>query len=171
MNLNSDMVTLQFPVNRSCHVATAKPDETTATGSDTNRCAPPPAGLKPASAARRHTDTAVRRLTRRPETTKRLGRLRRELAKIRPTPSDPQEAREEIIKAMARAGLDDWTVPELSDASTVRHADGSARITLLAHAIIFSPAGAFRIVELHPPGRTYFEMGGQDGHAPIQPDC
>ncbi|WP_206956605.1 hypothetical protein [Trinickia acidisoli] len=101
------------------------------------------------------------RLARKPETTRRLHRLRHELGKISPLPSNPTQARIEIVDAMARANLSAWTVPELSGPSAVRHADGSIYVTLISHAIIFNPSGAFRIIDLHHDGRVYFEMAGE----------
>ncbi|WP_176860797.1 hypothetical protein [Paraburkholderia phenazinium] len=100
---------------------------------------------------------------RKPETKQRLGRLRRELNRTSPSPSNPQEARAAIVEAMARANLSGWTVPLLSDDSTVQYADGSLQITLITHVIVFNPSGAFQIADLCPPGSVYFEMAGCEG--------
>jgi len=106
----------------------------------------------------------VQRVTRSPKNRARLSRLRQELAKIDPAPSSPEDARNEIVQAMYRAHLSGWAVPELSDSTTtVCCADGSLRMTLLAHLIIFNPWGAFRIVDLHAPRVPYFEMQGRAG--------
>ena len=97
-------------------------------------------------------------LGRKPETRRRLHRLRRELCKISPPPTNPEHARSEIIDAMARAELTGWTVPELSDPSTVRLDDGSIRVSLISHAIVFRADGSFRIVDLAQRESVYFEM-------------
>lgn len=97
------------------------------------------------------------------QTRQRLHRLRHELGQINPSPSSSEEARDEIIKAMARASLDNWSVPELTDESAVHYPDGSICIRLVAHTIFFNPTGAFGIVDRHPPGRLYFDMAGQGG--------
>lgn len=97
-------------------------------------------------------------LSRKPETMRRLHRLRRELGKISPAPSNPEQARAEIIDAMARAELSGWTVPELSDPSAMRLEDGSIRIGLISHAIVFRADGGFRIVDLAQSESVYFEM-------------
>jgi hypothetical protein len=106
---------------------------------------------------------------RKPGTKQRLGRLRRELGRIGVAPADPHHARSEIVEAMARAGLDGWTVPELDDGHAVRYPDGSLEITLITHAVVFNPGGAFRIVDLYPPTSIYFEMAGQDGREFVPP--
>jgi len=90
----------------------------------------------------------------------RLARLRTELGKMARQPCNPQQAREEILNALARAGLGDWTLPRLDDQTTHRCADGSLRLQLIAHVIIINPWGAFRIVDQHGPRATYFERHG-----------
>ncbi|WP_206956657.1 hypothetical protein [Trinickia acidisoli] len=119
------------------------------------------AELRPSLAQQQPRDLSRICLARKPETTRRLHRLRRELGKISPAPPNPAQARAEIIDAMARANLSGWTVPELSDPSAVLHADGSICITLLSHAVIFHPNGAFQIIDLHHDERIYFEMPGR----------
>jgi hypothetical protein len=123
------------------------------------------AALKPAHAPSERPFTANLKTGRKPETKRRLHRLRRELGRISPAPFDPAHARAKIVDAMARAGLAGWTVPALADASTVRFADGSVQVTLITHVIVFNPGGAFRIVDLCPPASVYFEMAGRDGLA------
>ena len=122
-----------------------------------------PAPWRPSTAMR------VRRLARSLHNRERLGRLRRELARIHPPPASPEEARGEIVNALARAGLGDWTVPGLEDESTLRHASGTFRISLLAHVILLNPSGAFRITDLHAQAVPYFEMRGLDGRAFVLP--
>jgi hypothetical protein len=95
---------------------------------------------------------------RKPETMRRLHRLRRELGKISPAPSNPEQARAEIIGAMERAELSGWTVPELSDPSAEQLEGGSIRIPLISHAIIFRADGGFRIVDLVQGESVYFDM-------------
>lgn len=126
-------------------------------------------GLKPAQT--QHEPAGVRPLTpgRKPGTKQRLYRLRRELGRISPAPSDPHEARSAIVEAMVRAGLSGWAVPALADDATVHHADGSLEIALITHAIIFNPGGAFRIADLYPPVSVYFEMPGHDGDVFVAP--
>jgi hypothetical protein len=97
-------------------------------------------------------------LSRKPETMRRLHRLRRELSKISPTPSSPEQARSEIIEAMVRAELSGWTVPELSGPSATRLEDGAIRVSLISHAIVFPADGGFRIVDLAQGESLYFEM-------------
>jgi hypothetical protein len=99
-------------------------------------------------------------MSRSPWTRERLGRLRAELGKIDEPACSPEEARRKILDAMARAGLVGWTVPELFNDTVHRYADGSLRIGLLAHAIIFNPWGAFRIEDVHFPSVAYFELSG-----------
>lgn len=106
---------------------------------------------------------AVPALARHPGTRERLHRLRRELAKIDPPPADAQMAWEEIVAALARARLDGWTVPPLSDPVATRSSDGSVRIPLLAHVIVINPWGAFRIDDKLASRTPYFEMRGRDG--------
>ncbi|QUP55717.1 hypothetical protein GO998_18355 (plasmid) [Ralstonia syzygii] len=106
---------------------------------------------------------------RKPETQRRLHRLRKALGEISPAPSSPEQARADILKAMARADLADWTLPALSDDAAIRHADGSVEIGLISHAIVFNPSGAFRIMDLLPPGSVYFEMAGHGGLAFVSP--
>ncbi len=108
-------------------------------------------------------DTLKRR--RKPETQRRLHCLRKALGEISPPPSSPEQAWAEILKAMARADLVGWTLPPLSDDAAIRHADGSVEIGLISHAIVFNPSGAFRILDLLPPGSLYFEMAGHGGVA------
>lgn len=95
---------------------------------------------------------------RKPETLRRLRRLRRELHKINPTPASAEHAREEIINAMERAELWGWTVPELSSSSAVRLDDGAVRVSLISHAIIFRADGSFCIVDLARHESVYFEL-------------
>ena len=108
------------------------------------------------------TDKPVQRksMSRSPQGTLRLGRLRAELGRIARQPCDPAQAREEILQALARAGLGDWTLPELDDETTHRCADGSLRLKLLAHSVILNPSGAFRIVDRYAPSTPYFERHG-----------
>jgi hypothetical protein len=105
----------------------------------------------------------VIRVARTPQSRDRLGRLRRELGRIQPLPGDQHEARHAILNALARAGLGDWTVPELSDPSTSRCHDGSAVLRLLAHIVVINPSGAFRIVDTHSPQPPYFELRAANG--------
>jgi hypothetical protein len=107
--------------------------------------------------------TAVRPVNRRLQTQQRLGRLRQELAKIRPAPSCPEEARDEILGALARAGLGDWTVPELTDRAVRRCASGSLCVPLISHVLVFNPTGAFRIVDVFAGQQVYFEMAARCG--------
>ncbi|NIF96708.1 hypothetical protein F3J18_15855 [Burkholderia sp. Ax-1720] len=97
---------------------------------------------------------------RREETRERLGRLRTELARIRPLPDTAEAAREAILMAMARAGLTSWSLPGLRDAATLAYRDGSRRLALISHAIILNPWGAFRIVDLRAGAQVYFELAG-----------
>lgn len=97
---------------------------------------------------------------RRDETRERLGRLRTELARIRPLPDTAGAAREAILMAMARAGLTSWSLPELDEAATLAYRDGSRRLALISHAIILNPWGAFRIVDLRAGAQVYFELAG-----------
>ncbi|MBJ9665089.1 hypothetical protein, partial [Burkholderia gladioli] len=97
---------------------------------------------------------------RREETRERLGRLRTELARIRPLPDTAEAAREAILMAMARAGLTSWSLPGLRDAATLAYRDGSCRLGLISHAIILNPWGAFRIVDLRAGAQVYFELAG-----------
>jgi hypothetical protein len=94
------------------------------------------------------------------ETTERLGRLRTELARISPRPETAHQAWTAILAAMARANLGDWTIPDLHGTSAVTFHDGSVRVNLIAHAIIFNPWGAFRIVNLRSDAAVYFELDG-----------
>ncbi len=123
------------------------------------------AALTPAHAPNAQPFAVRPKIGRKPETKRRLHRLRRELGRISPAPSDPAHARASIVDAMARAGLPGWTVPAFADESTVRFADGSAQVTLITHVIVFNPGGAFRIVDLCPPASVYFEIAGRDGLA------
>jgi hypothetical protein len=107
----------------------------------------------------------IRRAARTPQSRERLGRLRWELGRIQPPPADPEAARNEILKALARAGLSEWTVPELSDPMTSRSHDGSAVLRLLAHIVVINPSGAFRIVDMHSLQALYFEMRAANGSA------
>jgi len=111
---------------------------------------------------------ATQALTRSARNRERIARLRRELRKSSPA-SCPQTARDEIVKALARAGLADWTVPALDDAQATRCADGSLRIALVAHQILLNPSGAYRIVDLHAPRAPWFEKNGRDGRAFVMP--
>ncbi|MGN6262975.1 MAG: hypothetical protein ACTHNO_19755 [Ralstonia sp.] len=103
------------------------------------------------------------------ETRQRLHRLRKELAKIDPPPASAQDAHADILAAMSRAGLSGWTLPALSDPANARHADGSVVVSLVSHAIAFNAGGAFRIIDLLPPGSVYFELAGHDGAAFVLP--
>ncbi|HYE39939.1 MAG TPA: hypothetical protein VEB23_08410 [Ramlibacter sp.] len=105
----------------------------------------------------------VRRVGRRLQTQQRLGRLRQELSKIRPAPASPEEARDEILGALARAGLGDWTVPELDAADVRRCAGGSICIPLISHVVVLNPSGAFRIIDVFAGQHVYFEMAARDG--------
>lgn len=51
----------------------------------------------------------------------------------------------------------DWTVPKIGDpAGMNKHfGDGSVQVTLLAHQVLINPNGAYRIVDLHPPGDVF----------------
>jgi hypothetical protein len=111
----------------------------------------------------------VMRVARTPQSRERLGRLRRELGRIQPPPADQHEARLAILNALARAGLGDWTVPELSAPSTSRGNDGSAVLRLLAHIVVINPSGAFRIVDTHSPQFPYFELQAANGSAFAMP--
>ena len=116
----------------------------------------------PADTARVNGSMSRKRVSRSPQATHRLGRLRLELGRIRPPPGDHLQAREEILKALARAGLGMWSLPEFGEATTRRCADGSWQLQLRAHAIMFNPWGAFRIVDMQAPNPPYFEMRGRD---------
>lgn len=119
---------------------------------------------RPNAAAQAGHCAPLARLSRSLANRERLGRLRQELGKIAPVPCDPVQARNEILNAMARAGLGDWSVPALDDPTTQRCADGSYRLALLAHAIVLNPWGAFRIVDLYSQAfLPYFERTGRDG--------
>ncbi|MET3229185.1 UNVERIFIED_ORG: hypothetical protein ABIC54_001359 [Burkholderia sp. 1263] len=119
--------------------------------------------LRSTAAHRKPSSMDRPKLMRALQTRQRLHRLRHELGQINPSPSSSEEARDEIVKAMARASLDNWSVPELTDESAVHYPDGSICIRLVAHTIFFNPTGAFGIVDRHPPGRLYFDMAGQGG--------
>lgn len=119
-------------------------------------------GARPASAA---SGPGVQRTSRSPQTREMLARLRRQLAQIHPRPANPHEARQEILNALERASLGDWSIPALTDDATTQRADGSVCIALLAHAILINAHGAFRIVDLLSPQITYFELAGRDGRA------
>jgi hypothetical protein len=103
------------------------------------------------------------------ETRQRLHRLRKELSKIDPPPACAEDAHADILAAMVRAGLSGWTLPALSDPSNARHADGSVVVSLVSHAIIFNARGAFRIIDLLPPGSVYFELAGNNDAAFVLP--
>ncbi|CAJ0693402.1 hypothetical protein LMG18091_01778 [Ralstonia wenshanensis] len=122
----------------------------------------PAAARQPAAPAR---VKALRTL----ETRQRLHRLRKELGKIDPPPACAQDAHADILAAMARAGLGGWTLPALTDPANPRHADGSVTVSLVSHAIVFNAGGAFRIIDLLPPGSVYFELAGRDGAAFVLP--
>lgn len=109
------------------------------------------------------------KMMRTPLTRERLHRLRHELGKISPSPSTIEQARAEIIKAMARANLAAWRVPGLTGESAIHYTDGSVQVSLIAHEIVFNSTGAFQIVDTHPPGMPYFEMCGRDGAAFASP--
>ncbi|CAJ0802575.1 hypothetical protein LMG19083_03747 [Ralstonia psammae] len=136
-------------------------------------CAPRVAGpglmhLPKPSAARQPAPTLAKPL-RTPETRQRLHRLRKELSKIAPAPACAEDAHADILAAMARAGLSGWTLPALSDPANPRHADGSVVVSLVSHTIVFNAGGAFRIIDLLPPGSVYFELAGHDGAAFVLP--
>ena len=111
----------------------------------------------------------VRRVGRRLQTQQRLGRLRQELSKIRPAPACPEEARHEILGALARAGLGDWTVPGLDEAGVRRCTGGSICIPLISHVVVLNPSGAFRIVDVFAGQHVYFEMAARDGSPFVLP--
>jgi hypothetical protein len=121
-----------------------------------------PAADVPALPRRRAVAGKIARAARRPPNVERLARLRRELARIPEPPCDPEQARAEILKAMGRAGLSDWSVPELDDASSLRCGDGSVVLRLISHSVILNAWGAFRIVDLLAPAVPYFELHGKD---------
>ncbi|MBW0447162.1 hypothetical protein EN871_23965 [bacterium M00.F.Ca.ET.228.01.1.1] len=125
--------------------------------------------LKPATAQGGARPIDRPKLMRTPQTRERLHRLRHELGKIDPAPSTAQEAHAEVVKAMARANLGAWRVPELTAESAFCHPDGSVEVSLIAHVIVFNTSGAFRIVDTHPPGALYFEMCGRGGAAFVAP--
>ncbi|MBK5151292.1 hypothetical protein IQ285_26715 [Burkholderia sp. R-69608] len=133
------------------------------------RLAPGFAALKSTAAHCRQRPMDRPKLMRTPQTRERLHRLRHELGRISPPPSTIEEARAEIIQAMARADLGAWRVPELTGDAALHHADGSVQIVLIAHVIVFNSTGAFQIVDTHPPGAPYFEMRGRDGAAFVPP--
>lgn len=119
----------------------------------------------PAPMARgRGTDCIVQpvRVGRSPASFVRLGRLRWHLGQISRSPRNPEEAREAILRALARACLSDWTIPALDDPASRRCICDSYKIQLLAHAILINPWGAFRIVDLHESSTPYFELCGYD---------
>jgi hypothetical protein len=106
------------------------------------------------------------------ETTERLGRLRTELGRISPLPKTAYQASAAILAAMARANLGDWTIPDLDGTSARRYQEGSTQVDLIAHAIIFNPWGAFRIVNLRSNVAIYFELAGADQGVFVEPrDC
>lgn len=123
---------------------------------------------KPAAARQPAAPTRVKAL-RTLETRQRLHRLRKELGKIDPPPGCAQDAHADILAAMARAGLGGWTLPALTDPANARHADGSVTVSLVSHTIVFNAGGAFRIIDLLPPGSVYFELAGRDGAAFVLP--
>ena len=137
-------------------------------------CAPraPSPGLTqlPKSTAARQPAAPTRvKALRTLETRQRLHRLRKELGKIDPPPASAQDAHADILAAMARAGLSGWTLPALSDPANARHADGSVVVSLVSHVIAFNAGGAFRIIDLLPPGSVYFELAGHNGAAFVLP--
>ncbi|MEX3613787.1 MAG: hypothetical protein VB141_08325 [Burkholderia gladioli] len=119
-----------------------------------------PTRRSPGSGRWRSTANARVEPARREETRERLGRLRTELARIRPLPDTAEAAREAILMAMARAGLTSWSLPGLQEAATLAYRDGSRRLALISHAIILNPWGAFRIVDLRAGAQVYFELAG-----------
>ena len=123
---------------------------------------------KPTAARPPATPTRVKAV-RTLETRQRLHRLRKELSKIDPPPACAEAAHANILAAMARAGLSGWTLPALSDPANPRHADGSVVVSLVSHAIVFNAGGAFRIIDLLPPGSVYFELAGHGGAAFVLP--
>ena len=42
-------------------------------------------------------------------------------------------------------------------------------VSLVSHTIVFTAGGAFRIIDLLPPGSVYFELAGRDGAAFVLP--
>jgi hypothetical protein len=106
-----------------------------------------------------------KRLNRSPHTRRRLGRLRHELKAIATLPCSVEDAREQILCALARADLGDWTLPSIQDDSTQQAPDGSVLLRLLAHAVVINPWGAFRIVDQRAHGGPYFESRGCGGRA------
>ncbi|WP_439894177.1 hypothetical protein ACS7SF_21640 (plasmid) [Ralstonia sp. 25C] len=130
--------------------------------SDLTQLPKPTATRQPAAPTR---VKAVRTL----ETRQRLHRLRKELSKIDPPPACAEAAHADILAAMARAGLGNWTLPALSEPDNPRHADGSVVVSLVSHAIVFNASGAFRIIDLLPPGSVYFELAGHGGAAFVLP--
>lgn len=118
------------------------------------------AGLRTIAADGKRTRGALTAV-RSEATRERLGRLRTELTRISPPPATADAARAAILAAMARANLAGWTIPALDDADVLAYQDGSRRIMLIAHAIIFNPSGAFRIVDLRSSTPVYFEAAGE----------
>jgi hypothetical protein len=101
-------------------------------------------------------------VTRRLDTADRLRRLRQELAAIAPGPGSPLEARDEIVNAMQRAGLDGWTVPALDDAAATCCPHGTVCVRLTGHRLLMNRGGAFGIVDLATPRSFWFQMRGRD---------
>lgn len=156
MNVNLNTSGIGTPGGTDIEAAaSAEPANTSRT---TLPCA---AGLSELKSEFARSEAAARNrvsLPRKPETIRRLHRLRRELGKISPTPSSPEQARSAIIEAMVRAELSGWTVPELSGPAATRLEDGSMRVSLISHAIVFPADGGFRIVDLAQGESLYFEM-------------
>ena len=156
--MNVNLNTRGIVPHSEADIGNAAPSESADTSRTALACAP---GLSELKGERARSEAAGRSrvsLPRKPETMRRLHRLRRELGKISPAPSGPEHARSEIIEAMVRAELSGWTVPELSDPSAMRLEDGSIRISLISHAILFRADGGFRIVDLAQGESVYFEM-------------
>lgn len=153
-------MTPSTPIRGPCAAA---PWMTTDGGAADDKAMPAPAGPRGPGEPRARSGAGPRRVSRSPHNRERLGRLRLELSKILTPPCNPEEAREEILKALARAGLGAWTLPALDDVGTQRCADGSLRLRLVAHEVVFNPWGAFRITDLHAPAVPYFESRGCRG--------
>jgi len=119
-------------------------------------------GHGPAKSQRTAQSAPPSAVSRSPKTVERLGRLRRELARISPAPGSPEEALAEIAMALERANLGDWVAPLYAAENREPCAeDNSLKIRLAAHEIVIQSNGAFRIVDRHPPMAVYFSMPGR----------
>ncbi|TAM85165.1 hypothetical protein EPN42_15995 [bacterium] len=156
MNVNLNTAGIGEHLDRDIESAPAA--EPTDTRRAAATCAPGFAELKGSPVRSEAPEQNRVSVGRKPETTRRLHRLRHELRKISPPPTNREHARSAIIDAMARAELWGWTVPELHDPCAVRLDDGAIRISLISHAIIFCVDGSFRIVDLAQRESIYFEM-------------